>query len=365
MVIVVLVAERYPFHGHTCIDPSFASHNDNQGDEDGFSPGRLVHSALLQTYGLLVHAISSLHRLLVILSAVFFAVTRCQLVSRPPVSYISARDGTLLAYRDYNNHDLNRSNQSTIVLSHGAWSNGDIFYKQFSDFALSAFRIIAYDQRGFGYSEKPTGPQNYTSNELLGDDLHSLITELGLEKPIISGWSAGATSVLDYLQANGDSQISGIHLIDPLACVSEACINATIASIELIPSFGDLTSPNETIQFAATRDWALTLAYNNTISPEDSLIVNSLAETVPPFVQISRYQIPFLNYNETLAVTGVPVLLQHGQDDTILFFQSDVPVIQALTSRLTSHKCPACGHIPYILQADAFNRDLASWINGI
>ena len=279
----------------------------------------------------------------------------------PPVSYVTTPDGILLAYRDYN-HDPTHPNQTTIVFTHGAWSNGEIFHKQLGSSDLNTYRMIAWDQRGFGYSDKPTGSTDYTNNKQLGEDVHSIITGIGLSKPILSAWSAGAINVLNYLQAYGDSAISGLHLIDSLSCPDATCVQFGMSSIQSIPSLVTLANPNETAQFAATRQWASTLAYNNSISSRDALIINSIAETVPPFIMAVRYQAPFLVYNTTFANLKVPVLIQFGKDDTLFFYQPEIPGTQSLVKNTTVHSYENAGHIPFILQAKEFNLDLATWL---
>ena len=273
--------------------------------------------------------------------------------------YVTAKDGTLLAYRDFNHV---HPGQSAIVLAHGAFSSGEVFYKQFDSEALSPFRIIAYDQRGFGFSQKPSSPGNYTSHEILADDLWSIIDQLKLEKPIISGWSAGAISTMDYLQKYGDSRISGVSLIDGLACASSACNEAATKSLTGVQAFNLLISTNETINFEGTTQYASALAYNNSISPRDSLRIGAISQQSPVFVMQARFQIPFINYKDTYANLTVPLLLQYGQDDTVLFYQDDVLLLEETVRLFTSISYANGGHISFILEPQAFNDDLSTWL---
>ncbi len=61
----------------------------------------------------------------------------------------------------------------------------------------STFRVVAMDQRGHGDSYKPA--DGYTF-ELLADDTQRLITELGLERPLVAGHSSGGTTVVVHAQ---------------------------------------------------------------------------------------------------------------------------------------------------------------------
>jgi 3-oxoadipate enol-lactonase len=59
------------------------------------------------------------------------------------------------------------------------------------------YRIIAYDVRGHGLSSAPAGEENYTL-DILVEDLHHLLTHLGVAKAYIGGLSMGGAIALGY-----------------------------------------------------------------------------------------------------------------------------------------------------------------------
>jgi len=61
----------------------------------------------------------------------------------------------------------------------------------------SKYRIIAYDVRGHGLSSAPAGEENYTL-DILVEDLHNLLTHLGVAKAYIGGLSLGGAIALGY-----------------------------------------------------------------------------------------------------------------------------------------------------------------------
>ena len=68
---------------------------------------------------------------------------------------------------------------------------------------------MAYDLRGHGMSEAPLGPEHYTNGELWADDV-AIIDQLGLERPVLVGWSYGGFIICDYLRAHGQDRIAAI-----------------------------------------------------------------------------------------------------------------------------------------------------------
>lgn len=70
------------------------------------------------------------------------------------------------------------------------------------------FTVVTYDQRGAGTSDHPAGPY---SIETLADDLHALIKELGLVKPVLIGHSTGG-AIGQILAARDPELLAGMVL---------------------------------------------------------------------------------------------------------------------------------------------------------
>lgn len=84
-----------------------------------------------------------------------------------------------------------------IVFLHGIMMSGAVFKRQVE--ALSADRqIITVDLRGFGQSDKPA--EGYATDAYVAD-LKEAIERLGLERPIIAGWSMGGSVALAFAAA--------------------------------------------------------------------------------------------------------------------------------------------------------------------
>ena len=75
-----------------------------------------------------------------------------------------------------------------VVLIHGFPLNSASWEKQTPVLLDAGYRVIAYDRRGFGNSSQPTTGYNYTT---FTEDLHLLITRLGLREIVLVGFSMG------------------------------------------------------------------------------------------------------------------------------------------------------------------------------
>ena len=96
-----------------------------------------------------------------------------------------------------------------LVCVHGVTANASSF-QALADALSPQHRIIAYDIRGRGDSDKP---QTGYSIPIYASDLAALIDALALERPVIVGHSLGALIGL-YFAAHYPDRLSKLVLID-------------------------------------------------------------------------------------------------------------------------------------------------------
>lgn len=94
-----------------------------------------------------------------------------------------------------------------IVLIHGFPLSHASFEHQFDAFAKASLRVIAYDRRGFGQSEKPANGYDY---DTLSDDLKHVIDTLGLSDVILLGFSMGGGEVARFVSRHTEKGLAGL-----------------------------------------------------------------------------------------------------------------------------------------------------------
>lgn len=99
-----------------------------------------------------------------------------------------------------------------VVLLHGNASSSRFYAELLADLP-DEYRALAPDLRGFGDSERR--PIDATRGlRDFADDVHALVTELGLDRPHLAGWSTGGGAVLRYaIDRPGD--VGSLTLINP------------------------------------------------------------------------------------------------------------------------------------------------------
>jgi len=91
-----------------------------------------------------------------------------------------------------------------VVLIHGWPLSGQSWEKQTTALIAAGFRVIIYDRRGFGLSDKPASGYDY---DTLAGDLHQLITRLDLRDVTLAGFSMGGGEVARYLGKYGSERV--------------------------------------------------------------------------------------------------------------------------------------------------------------
>jgi len=124
------------------------------------------------------------------------------------IQRVKSADGVELSVVEWGN-----PSGPEIVLIHGAAQSHLCFVKQTDSELARDFRLVAFDLRGHGGSDKPTDPSCYQDGRAWADDVSAVLEAKRLRHPVLVGWSLGARVVRQYLMHQGDKRLSGIALV--------------------------------------------------------------------------------------------------------------------------------------------------------
>jgi non-heme chloroperoxidase len=108
------------------------------------------------------------------------------------MTWLETPDGVRLRVSD-------RGDGRSVVLVHG-WKMSHRVWDRTVAALEDRFRVVAFDLRGMGESDKPRGSYDFDE---LSDDLGFILRELDLDDVTLVGWSMGCTVSLEYLRRNG------------------------------------------------------------------------------------------------------------------------------------------------------------------
>src|ERR1700742_5237269 len=96
-----------------------------------------------------------------------------------------------------------------VVLIHGWPLSGESWAPQVPALSAAGHRVISYDRRGFGRSDKPLTGYGYDS---LADDLNTVLDRMDLDDVSLVGQSMGGGEVVRYLSTFGAARVRSVVL---------------------------------------------------------------------------------------------------------------------------------------------------------
>ena len=122
---------------------------------------------------------------------------------------VKTPDGTNISAQEWGN-----PNGREIVFIHGFMQSHLSWSKQIRDPGLAKqFRMISYDFRGHGGSDKIMDSNLYGNGEAYAEELNAVIAAASLRRPVLVGWSYGTRIISDYLVRYGSERIAGINFV--------------------------------------------------------------------------------------------------------------------------------------------------------
>jgi non-heme chloroperoxidase len=242
-----------------------------------------------------------------------------------------------------------------ILFIHG-WSQNHLCWaKQYESSLADEFRLVAYDLRGHGMSEAPLEPGHYTDGKLWADDVAAIIDELGLDRPVLVGWSYGAFVICDYVRVYGQDRIAAINFVEGAVKLGEAAFG-TLIGPSFLDHFADATADDLPTNIGAMRSFVRACVVKP-VSDDDleAAVCRNIVVPAPVRANLAARQI---DCDDVLPALEVPLLVTQGRADSV--------VLPAMADHVLT-TCPAAeaswydgvGHVPHLEEPERFNRELA------
>jgi non-heme chloroperoxidase len=248
-----------------------------------------------------------------------------------------------------------RSDGPPILFIHGFSSSHLCWAKQYQSGLADEFRLVAYDLRGHGMSEAPLEPEHYTDAKLWADDVAAIIDQLGLDRPVLVGWSYGGFISCDYVRAHGQDRIAAIDFAAGGVKLGQATFG-TLIGPGFLNHFADVTADDLPTNIRGMR--GLVRAFpSKPLPPDDVETLLCASMTVPARVR-ANLAAREIDGDDVLRTLGMPLLVSQGRADTI--------VLPAMAEHILA-TCPTAepswydgvGHTPHLEDPERFNRELA------
>lgn len=124
-----------------------------------------------------------------------------------------SRDGTVIRYSS-------RGRGLPIVTCNGV-ANTTTFWHYFEDHFSRISRVICWDYRGHGRSERPADEDTFRI-ECYADDLEAVMDHAGIDSAVLAGFSMGTQVILEFFRERSDRVMALIPLNGPCSNPFEA-----------------------------------------------------------------------------------------------------------------------------------------------
>lgn len=229
------------------------------------------------------------------------------------MKFIKTKDATKgedvqISYKDY-------GEGRPVVLIHGWPLSKDMWEYQIDDLVNAGLRVVKYDRRGFGKSDKPWNGYDY---DTLTDDLHALMEGLDLRDAVLVGFSMGGGEVARYLSRYGTDRVAKIVLVGSiLPYLAKTGDNPDGVEQSV---FADMMEQMKEDRIAFLDDFGKKFFGVNLINKPVSAPLleyyrNLAAVALPRATQQCAISFANTDFRNDVANINVPTLIIHGDDD--------------------------------------------------
>jgi non-heme chloroperoxidase len=219
-------------------------------------------------------------------------------------------------------------------------------------------RLVAMDLRGHGRSQQPRDA--YGDSSLWADDVHAVITSLGLRQPILCGWSYGGVVIGDYVSRYGEEAIGGIALVGAVSLLGESVMPFLGPDfVDVLPALftSDVEESNAGLQRF------IRICASIDLEPEEFLAVLGYNSVVPPRVRqalLSRT----VDHDDLYARLSTPMLITHGLEDRVILPAMSEQLARLAPNARTSYYA-GVGHSPFRESTERFNTELHAFATSL
>lgn len=208
-----------------------------------------------------------------------------------------------------------------VVLIHGWPLSAQAWEPQLSALSAAGYRVVAYDRRGFGRSDKSASDYSY---DTLADDLQRVMDQCELQDVTLVGFSMGGGEVARYIARHGPSRLRSV--------VFAAAVPPYLMKTDDNPD-GPLTAEKAQEKKSALqqdRSGYFEQFASNFYSAHGVLQVTELqrTETIALCHQSSRHaaldcmdSFATTDFRADLAMLTLPTLVIHGDADAVVPFE--------------------------------------------
>jgi pimeloyl-ACP methyl ester carboxylesterase len=205
-----------------------------------------------------------------------------------------------------------------VVLIHGWPLSAQAWAPQVSVLRDAGFRVVAYDRRGFGRSDKPESGYGY---DTLADDLQRVMDQCALQEVTLVGFSMGGGEVARYIGRHGESRLHSVVFaaaVPPYLLKTDDNPEGPLTSESSQQAMKALQKDRTSFFHRFTLDFFSAKGVLQVTESQRSEAVVLCNQSAPPAALGCMGSFSTTDFREDLKKVTVPTLVIHGEADAIV-----------------------------------------------
>lgn len=249
-----------------------------------------------------------------------------------------------------------------VVLLHGWPLSSAAWTDQVPALTAAGHRVIAYDRRGFGQSDKPATGYGY---DKLADDLAAVLDSLDLRDVTLVGFSMGGGEVVRYIARHGEDRLRSVVLgsaVTPMMLHTPGNPDGPLSASQAAGMAKDLTVDSDAFYEDFTRQFFST-AEGLQVSEEqrqEAVLLCRQASKAAALQAMDAFG--RTDFRDDLQAVTVPTLVLHGDGDQTVPFEGSGKRTHEAIGHSELHVIAGGPHGVNVSHADEFNSALLDFL---
>jgi pimeloyl-ACP methyl ester carboxylesterase len=252
-----------------------------------------------------------------------------------------------------------------VILIHGWPLSGESWKAQIPALTAAGFRVIAYDRRGFGQSDKPADGFDY---DTLTDDLAGLIGERKLSNVSLVGFSMGGGEVARYIGNYGEADLHSVVFaaaVPPYLMKSEDNPRGPLTAEKAREFEAALRADRDAFFDGFTKDF-FSANGKLMVSEQERREALALCKQSDPAAALGCMKAwATTDFRADLARITVPTLVLHGDADATVPFEGSGARTHAMVKGSALKVVLGGPHGLNVSHASEFNAALVTFLTGV
>ncbi|MGV6873196.1 alpha/beta fold hydrolase [Pseudochelatococcus sp. B33] len=252
---------------------------------------------------------------------------------------------------------------SPVVLIHGWPLSGAAWEHQVSVVSDAGYRVITYDRRGFGRSDKTGKRYDYNT---LADDLAAILVDRDLHDVTLVGFSMGGGEVARFVARHGEERLRSIVFaaaVPPYLLKTANNQEGPLSNDEAEKKKEALLADRDAFFEEFTRDFFSTREGLKVSEEERRKAVHLCRESGEEAALGCMEAFSTTDFRDDLRKITVPTLVLHGDADLIVPLEGSGLRTHKAVSGSQLAVIPGAPHGLNVSHADDFNKALLGFLS--